>query len=61
MLRFAVRFHPRCHPRESGDPVAAWVPAFAGMTPGIAVRASGDSLILALAQGGFTSGPQSHG
>ena len=21
-----------CHPRESGDPVAAWVPAFAGMT-----------------------------
>jgi len=29
--------------------LSAWVPAFAGMTPGIAVGASGESLIPALA------------
>jgi len=33
-----------CHPRESGDPVAAWVPAFAGMTNSGTSRATVGSL-----------------
>src|SRR6202011_3175516 len=38
---------PCCHSRESGDP--AWVAAFAGMTTGVIVNASDDSLIRARA------------
>ena len=34
---------PCRHPRESGYP--AWVPAFAGMTAGVAVRALDDFII----------------
>ena len=50
---------PCCRSRESGDP--ARVPAFAGKTARVAVRAPDASIIRPRFLTGFTFGPHSHG